>query len=74
MQDSGNLLIVSNVLSDFDDIKSSHRIDDERFKQGIQFALLISTGTNRVDAYIEALLHYQKRLQEVKSVQSLSYK
>lgn len=54
MQDSGNLLIVSNVLSDFDDIKASHRIDDERFKQGIQFALMMSTGTNRVDAYIEA--------------------
>ena len=49
-QDSGNALIVSQVLSDFDDIKSSHKIDDERFKQGISFALQIATGTNRVDA------------------------
>jgi hypothetical protein len=57
MQDSGNLMIVSNILSDFDDIKANHRIDDERFSQGVQFALLLSTGSNRTDAYIEAFNH-----------------
>lgn len=50
-------MIVSNVLSDFDDIKASHRIDDERFAQGLQFALLLSTGSNRTDAYITAFNH-----------------
>lgn len=55
--DSGNLLIVSKLLEDFDDIKASHRIDDERFGQGIQFALLLSSGSNRTDAYIEAFKH-----------------
>lgn len=52
--DSGNLIIVSKMLEDFDDIKASHRIDDERFGMGIKFALALSTGSNRTDAYIDA--------------------
>ena len=55
--DSGNLMIVSKMLEDFDDIKASHRIDDERFAQGIKFALALSTGSNRTDAYIDAFNH-----------------
>ena len=53
--------MTSSLLQDFDDIKDQYRIDDDRFKRGIHFALRISEGASRVKAYMEAFNEEDKR-------------
>ena len=60
--DSATALMTSNILADFSDIRSHNKVDDERFAQGLRFALLISEGKNRVEAYIEAFEHTGDRV------------
>ena len=46
--------IVADVLSDFDDIKSNHKISDEQFEKGFKFAMLVSEGKDKQYAYMVA--------------------
>lgn len=48
-----NYGITASILSDMEDIKGRYRIDDDRFSKGIRFALLVSEGTSRIEAYKE---------------------
>ena len=49
-----NYQITASMLADMEDIKGKYRIDDDKFARGIRFALLISEGRSRVEAYRDA--------------------
>ena len=57
--------ITLNVLEDFDDIKSRHKIGDELFQKGLKFAMLISEGKEKKLAYMIAFDEEDKQVMKV---------
>lgn len=43
---------IATIIEDFDDIKKKYKISDSRFRDGLQFSLLISEGRDRTAAYM----------------------
>lgn len=43
---------IATIIEDFDDIKSKYKISESRFRDGLQFSLLISEGRDRTAAYM----------------------
>lgn len=61
--------ITLNVLEDFDDIKSRHKIGDELFQKGLKFAMLISEGKEKKLAYMIAFDEEDKHMANVRANQ-----
>ena len=61
--------IVADVLSDFDDIKSNHKIGDEQFEKGFKFAMLISEGKDKQYAYMVAFDEENKSIASTRANQ-----
>lgn len=43
---------IATIIEDFDDIKKKYKIGESRFRNGLQFSLLISEGRDRTAAYM----------------------
>lgn len=74
IMDVVNYQITANMLSDMEDIKGKYRIDDDRFARGIRFALLISEGKSRLDAYRDAFPEETDKNVNVKASQFARFK
>lgn len=53
MEDGGNKLIMSSMMSDFSDIKGRYKIEDDRFAKTLEFCLLLSERKNKADCFME---------------------
>lgn len=43
---------IHSIIEDFEDIKGKAKVSDERFEQSLNFALLISEGRSKAEAYM----------------------
>jgi hypothetical protein len=57
------------VAEDYDFIKGKYKIGDERFEDGIKFVMAISSGSSKVDAFMEVYGETNKHLARVKANQ-----